>query len=545
MNNKIIGIFICILLIGTTIPVFGLSYENEDSKMKPLVQPGTHLKYMFYDEEIRSYRFYAPSIYVVNNPPDIPNKPSGPSTGEPRVEYIYSTSTTDPDGDMVRYGWEWTQDNYVDSWTEFYTSDVICNIKLGFDKIGTYYLRVIAEDEHGAHSDFSSALTIVITEGCIEYKGFNCCPIGENTMLSEEGDEMVVTDMQDSDGFTVNIPSSNDVYRCDIKDALGLPSVSLKGKISGSFEGSDFWMEMTIGGDISSDSSDSTYGVYPVGFQDSSSGAPSIIAWVKDEDCEGNWEICYREDTCITGQNCGGEIEIPWVSLGVYPVGFQGSSSGAPSIIMFFGSECNNVLWTWDEGEVDRLSINALMITYVNPCDICGLEYPLLCTCAQSDHAGFLNEFSLSVSGVSEITVSDMWAKHNGIPLPGDIDGPGSGKKGETYNFSITPDDSDDTYSVCLWDLGQGDDHLIEGVYPVGFSGTSSGAPSIISWSSEEDGEFVVKARVFDMTMGVSPWVTHEISIIKSKGFSPLFQVYLKILLERFPFLEIILNQMV
>jgi hypothetical protein len=480
-----------------------------------------------------------------NNPPDRPSKPSGPSTGEPRVEYVYSTSTTDPDGDMVRYGWEWTQDNTVDSWTDLYNSDVECSVKLGFDEIGTYYLRVMAEDEHGAQSGFSSALTIVISAGCIEYKGFYCCPIGENTMLNVEGDEMVVSDMLDGDGFTVDIPTSNDVYRCDIKDALGLPSVSYTGKIGGSFEGSAFSLEMTIGGDISSGSSDTSYGVYPVGFQGSSSGAPSIIAWVKDDDCEGNWEIAFRKTLEPTSSLDLGYVEFPIVSYGVYPVGFQGSSSGAPSIIMYTGGECSDVLWTQGDWGVDRLGINALMVTYVHTCDTCGNEYPLLCTCADSDHAGFLNEFSLSVSGVSEITVSDMWAKHNGIPLPGNVDGPGSGKKSETYNFSITPDDSDDAYSVCLWDLGQGEDHLIEGVYPVGFQGSSSGAPSIISWSTEEDGEFVVKVRVFDMTMGVSPWVVHEISITKSKVYSPLIQIYLKNLLEHFPFLEKILNQII
>ncbi len=100
-----------------------------------------------------------------NNPPKTPSKPTGPVTGEYDVEYSYTTSTTDPDGDKVKYGWEWTGDNTVDSWTDFENSGVTCGLKLIFDDVGTYYLKVKAEDEHGAQSSFSQPLTIIIESG--------------------------------------------------------------------------------------------------------------------------------------------------------------------------------------------------------------------------------------------------------------------------------------------------------------------------------------------------------------------------------------------
>ncbi|MCJ7572448.1 MAG: hypothetical protein MUO82_11360, partial [Candidatus Thermoplasmatota archaeon] len=100
-----------------------------------------------------------------NNPPNTPSKPSGPVTGEDEEEYTYSTSTTDPDGDKVKYGWEWTGDNIVDSWTDLYTSGTTSGVKIVFDEIGTYYLRVKAEDEHGAQSSFSQPLTVIIESG--------------------------------------------------------------------------------------------------------------------------------------------------------------------------------------------------------------------------------------------------------------------------------------------------------------------------------------------------------------------------------------------
>jgi hypothetical protein len=106
-----------------------------------------------------------------NNPPNKPSKPSGPINGEPGVEYTYTTSTTDPDGDMVRYGWEWTRDDTVESWTGYYNSGEICSINHVFDEPGIYYLKVLAQDSGGAFSEFSRTLTIVIstaTESCVK-----------------------------------------------------------------------------------------------------------------------------------------------------------------------------------------------------------------------------------------------------------------------------------------------------------------------------------------------------------------------------------------
>jgi len=103
--------------------------------------------------------------FIANNPPSTPSIPSGPVTGENEVEYTYSTSTTDPEGDMVRYGWDWTGDNAVDGWSAYRRSGEKDSVKLIFDEVGTYYLKVKAEDEHGAQSGFSPQLTVIITKG--------------------------------------------------------------------------------------------------------------------------------------------------------------------------------------------------------------------------------------------------------------------------------------------------------------------------------------------------------------------------------------------
>jgi len=103
-----------------------------------------------------------------NNPPTTPSKPNGPTTGVPGVPYRYTTSATDPDsGDQIKYGWDFDGDGIVDSghWTGFYASGATCNLDVTFGGAGTYYLSVIAEDNHGAQSAFSPTLTVVISSG--------------------------------------------------------------------------------------------------------------------------------------------------------------------------------------------------------------------------------------------------------------------------------------------------------------------------------------------------------------------------------------------
>jgi len=98
-----------------------------------------------------------------SNPPYPPHSPYGPTVGLTWTPYSYSTNTTDPDGNDIRYGWDWNGDNIVDEWTtEFYLSGVTANISHSWNTSGTYNVKVKAEDIYGAQSDFSSAKIIVI-----------------------------------------------------------------------------------------------------------------------------------------------------------------------------------------------------------------------------------------------------------------------------------------------------------------------------------------------------------------------------------------------
>ena len=97
-----------------------------------------------------------------NNLPSPPNTPSGPTSGETDVLYSYTTNATDPDNDEVRYYFDW--DDGTGNWTGFVGSGQSASKSHAWNNPGTYEIRAKAQDEHGAESEFSSPLTVVITE---------------------------------------------------------------------------------------------------------------------------------------------------------------------------------------------------------------------------------------------------------------------------------------------------------------------------------------------------------------------------------------------
>jgi len=97
-----------------------------------------------------------------NEPPYQPDEPSGPSAGITEYSYWFSTSTTDPDDDAIKYGWDWNGDDIVDDWTSYHPSATPVNISHSWTVAGTYDVKVIAEDNVGDQSDFSLVLTVTV-----------------------------------------------------------------------------------------------------------------------------------------------------------------------------------------------------------------------------------------------------------------------------------------------------------------------------------------------------------------------------------------------
>ncbi len=102
-----------------------------------------------------------PAIIAVNNPPNKPNLPSGPNTGKIRRVYRYTTSATDPDGDKLKYTFDWGDGKT--SVTRSVKPGTIAGLFHSWGKAGTYQVKVMATDSSGVSSIWSSHTVVTIS----------------------------------------------------------------------------------------------------------------------------------------------------------------------------------------------------------------------------------------------------------------------------------------------------------------------------------------------------------------------------------------------
>lgn len=103
------------------------------------------------------------TLSIVDRPPNTPSTPSGPSTGYTYSTYSYSTSTTDPDGDSVRYEFNWGDGTTTT--TGWYASGVTVSCSHYWSSAGTYYVKVRAQDVYLMWSSLSASKTVSISSG--------------------------------------------------------------------------------------------------------------------------------------------------------------------------------------------------------------------------------------------------------------------------------------------------------------------------------------------------------------------------------------------
>jgi len=103
--------------------------------------------------------------------PNKPAKPIGPLKGKPDVSYEFKTSATDPDGGVIRYGWDWDGDKVIDEWTSFYNSGHEIITEHSWSSKGLFFVHVIAEDETGLRSEWSKPLIISLPRARLKING--------------------------------------------------------------------------------------------------------------------------------------------------------------------------------------------------------------------------------------------------------------------------------------------------------------------------------------------------------------------------------------
>ena len=108
----------------------------------------------------------------INDPPNKPEKPSGPTGARNRFSYEYSTRTTDPNGDGLYYNYSWGDGNFS-GWLGPYENNKRMWAEYEWSEPGTYQVKVKAKDgprnetlkicNIGDESDWSDPITVIVT----------------------------------------------------------------------------------------------------------------------------------------------------------------------------------------------------------------------------------------------------------------------------------------------------------------------------------------------------------------------------------------------
>jgi len=104
------------------------------------------------EEEIKTKNFEI----IQNRKPTKPSQPSGKTKGPAGEEYIYSTSSTDPDGDPVYYLWDW--EDAMSNWIGPYNSGETITAKHTWKNKGKFNVRVKAKDDPNGDGDLSDGV---------------------------------------------------------------------------------------------------------------------------------------------------------------------------------------------------------------------------------------------------------------------------------------------------------------------------------------------------------------------------------------------------
>ena len=88
-----------------------------------------------------------------------PERPSGPTSGKPGEEYIYSSSTIDPFDLDLYYLFDWGDGN-ISEWIGPYNSGDECSTTYTWQNTGNYDIRVKAKNINGSESVWSDPLSV-------------------------------------------------------------------------------------------------------------------------------------------------------------------------------------------------------------------------------------------------------------------------------------------------------------------------------------------------------------------------------------------------
>ncbi len=108
-----------------------------------------------------AYFFTAKGDVQQNTAPETPQRPSGQSSGKVGLIYLYSTTTTDAEDDMMYYLWDWGDGTYSE-WLGPIASGLTTTAQHSWSAKGTYSIRVKTKDVYDAESNWSEPLAVTM-----------------------------------------------------------------------------------------------------------------------------------------------------------------------------------------------------------------------------------------------------------------------------------------------------------------------------------------------------------------------------------------------
>jgi hypothetical protein len=98
---------------------------------------------------------------VVSSPPLNPSQPSGPSSARRGSSYSFTTSTTDPNSDQMKYAFNWGDGKTDD--TVYVASGDPVSLSLTWSSSGIFTVRAKAIDDKGCDSGWSPSKMVSVT----------------------------------------------------------------------------------------------------------------------------------------------------------------------------------------------------------------------------------------------------------------------------------------------------------------------------------------------------------------------------------------------
>ncbi len=97
-----------------------------------------------------------------NDPPEQPTMPSGPAAGQASISHMYATMAIDPDGDAVKYVFDWGDGTTTWTGLDYLDSGEESCVSHKWIHPGDYHIKAAALDDKGLISDWSGAIEVKI-----------------------------------------------------------------------------------------------------------------------------------------------------------------------------------------------------------------------------------------------------------------------------------------------------------------------------------------------------------------------------------------------